>query len=167
MWLAKQLQGSPSPKPTYKNHQSALAYPQEVERFLEKEVPKGAMLAPFPVPPFLQWTQVSPILTIPKKDSDKRGVVIDLSFPEGFGVNSGIAKNFVQGYDLSYSLPTPHDLAQQVIENGPGCYLWKADLERAYCQLRSDPLDYPLMCIWSIPGKRDQFQISSHSLGKI
>ena len=30
---------------------------------------------------------------------------------------------------------------------GLQCYMWKADLERAYRQLRSDPLDYPLMGI--------------------
>ena len=105
------------------------------------------MLGPFPVPPFLQWTQTSPLLTVPKKESEKRRVVIDLSFPEGHSVNSGIAKNFFQGAEFNYTLPTVHDLASQVVRNGPGSYLWKADLERAYRQLRSGPLDYPLMCL--------------------
>ena len=105
------------------------------------------MLGPFLVPPFAEWTQTSPLLTVPKRDSDRRRVVIDLSFPEGHSVNSGIAKNIFQGTPFTYTLPTVDDFAQMVVRNGPGCYLWKADLQRAYRQLRSDPLDYPLMCI--------------------
>ena len=135
------------PRLTHTNHQSAISYKQEVDRFVAKEVEKGAMLGPFPEPPFVEWTQTSPLLMVPKKDSDRRRVVIDLSFPEGHSVNTGIAKNIFQGVPFSYSLPTVHNFAQLVMKHGPGCYLWKADLQRAYRRLRSDPLDYPLMCI--------------------
>ena len=62
-------------------------------------------------------------------------------------MNDGVAKNFFQGRDLSYTLPSAADLSSLLIINGPGSYIWKADLERAYRQLRSDPLDYPLMGI--------------------
>ena len=62
-------------------------------------------------------------------------------------VNDGVAKNFFQGRPLSYTLPSAHDLALKISELGPGAFMWKADLERAYRQLRSDPLDYPLMGI--------------------
>ena len=103
--------------------------------------------ARFLPPPFEDWSQVSPIMTVEKKDSASRRVKIDLSYPIGLGVNSGVPKNFFQGDDRQYSLPTIDTLPKWVIQAGRGCLIWKANLERAYRQLRCDPLDYPLMRI--------------------
>ena len=133
------------PTTTMRNHPSATTFPDDVSRFLEKEVRLGAMLGPFEHPPFAPWSQISPLMTVEKRDSSSRRVIIDLSFPEGLGVNSGVPKNYFQGAPRQYSLPTIEDLAQLVLAAGRGCFLWKADLERAYRQLRCDPLDYPLM----------------------
>ena len=135
------------PTSTLRNHPSAFAHSSEVDRFIQKECSKGALLGPFDNPPFSPWSQVSPLMTA-KKDSLRRRVIIDLSFPEGQSVNDGVARNFFQGIDKSYTLPTVHDLAQRIIALGPGTLIWKTDLERAYRQLRSDPLDYPLMGIF-------------------
>ena len=129
------------------NHPSAHAHPADIDRFLQKELSKHAMLGPFPDQPFSPWTQISPLMTVPKKDSEKRRVIIDLSFPHGSSVNDGVAKNFFQGHEMFYTLPSASDLSSLMLSRGPGCFLWKADLERAYRQLRSDPLDYPLMGI--------------------
>ena len=135
------------PTPSDRNHPSAVMFPDQVQKFLDKEVDMGAMLGPFPSPPFYPWSQVSPLMSVEKKDTTSRRIIIDLSFPIGEGVNSGVPKNYFQGSHKHYSLPTVTDLANLVISAGPGSYLWKADLERAYCQLRCDPLDYPLMGI--------------------
>ena len=135
------------PTSTMRNHPSAAAYSAHIDHFVNTEVSKGALLGPFPVLPFAPWTQVSPLMTAPKKDSIKRRVIIDLSFPAGSSVNDGVARNFFQGKHRSYNLPTVHDLAEIVIDQGQGTLMWKNDLERAYRQLRSDPMDYPLMCI--------------------
>ena len=86
-------------------------------------------------------------MTAEKKDILRRRVIIDLSYPDGASVNDGVARNFFKGHETSYSLPTVNDLAQRIISLGPGRLLWKTDLEHAYLQLRSDPLDYPLMGI--------------------
>ena len=92
-------------------------------------------------------------MTRDKKGEDGRTtgkrVIVDLSFPLGASVNSGIDRNNFQGEYRSYSLPTPLDLAKLIIEHGPGCFLWKSDLERAYRQLRvpRGGLDYPLLGI--------------------
>ena len=72
-----------------------------VDRFVDTEVKKGAMLGPIPCPPFLEWTQTSPLMTVPKKDSDNRRVIIDLSFPIGRSVKSGVAKKFFQRNDFT------------------------------------------------------------------
>ena len=135
------------PTSTTKNHPSALMFPDHVQAFIDKEVGLGAMLGPFPAPPFSPWSQVSPLLTVEKRDSSSRRVIIDLSFPLGEGVNSGVPRNFFQGAPRQFSLPTINDLANLIISAGQGSFLWKADLERAYRQLRCDPLDYPLMGI--------------------
>ena len=116
------------PTSTLKNHPSALAHQDEVDKFVQKELSKGALLGPFDKPPFSPWTQVSPLMTAEKKDSLRRRVIIDLSFPNGLSVNDGVARNFFQGYQTSYSLPTVHDLAKRIIELGPGTLLWKTDL---------------------------------------
>ena len=133
------------PTPSAKNHPSATAFMNDVDLFLEKEVRLGAMLGPLKAPPFREWFQTSPLMSVEKKDSDRRRVIIDLSFPEGSSVNDGVLKNHFQGSPLTYKLPTINDMASVVAALGPGAYLWKADLARAYRQLRSDPLDYPLM----------------------
>ena len=133
------------PTPSDRNHPSAMTFLDDVDAFLDKELGMGAMLGPFDVPPFTEWFQTSPLMTVPKKESQKRRVIVDLSFPIGQSVNDGVLKKHFQGSPCSFKLPTVSDLADLVATLGPGTVLWKADLERAYRQLRSDPLDYPLM----------------------
>lgn len=81
----------------------------------------------------------------PKKDSTKRRIIIDLTYPEGNGVNSGINIHSVLGKDISYKLPSIWDLVAHLQSLGPGAWIWVADLQRAYRQLRVDPLDTPLL----------------------
>ena len=44
-------------------------------------------------------------------------------------------------------LPSPLDLARKIVSYGPGVLLYKADLSRAYRQLRSDPLDWAFLAM--------------------
>ena len=149
-WPASYTAPTP-PTASHRNHPSALRHPTAVEAFIDKEIHKQALLGPFESPPFDTWCQISPLMTRDKKGEDGRTtgkrVIVDLSYPLGASVNSGIDRNNFQGEYRSYSLPTPLDLAKLIIESGPGCFLWKSDLERAYRQLRVDPLDYPLLGI--------------------
>ena len=131
------------PVPTMKNHASALRFPKEIDKFIQKELDKDALLGPFETPPFDTWTQISPLMTRDKPDGSGKRVIIDLSFPVGASVNDGILKS----KDSQYTLPTPLDLADLLLREGRGCYMWKSDLSRAYRQLRVDPLDYPLLAI--------------------
>lgn len=135
------------PHPTWDNHPSARDYPSHVQDFLDKECGHGVMLGPFPSPPFTPWVQVSPLMTRPKKEEGKRRVILDLSFPEGRGVNAGILMNCYEGEQLNYTLPTVLDFTALIAAAGAGAWLWKVDLERAYRQLRIDPLAYPLLGI--------------------
>ena len=63
------------------NHYSALAHPQAVQEYLDKEVYPRAMLGPVNE---LRAEEVhcSPLMTRPK-DMDKGRVILDLSYPRG------------------------------------------------------------------------------------
>lgn len=111
------------------------------------ELQHQALLEPFPTPPFQPWVRISPLMTQSKKDSTDRRIIVNLSFPEGRSANDAIDPADHLGNDISYSLPTIADLVMRVKDQGANCYLWKADLTRAYRQLLADPLDAPLLGI--------------------
>lgn len=132
------------PKVVEKNHPSATQHSQHVKDFIQTEISFRAMVGPFEDPPFLPWTRISPMMTRPKKESELRRIIVDLSYPEGESVNAGIDISNVLGRDTSYSLPNIMDLVTRLQAQGRGSVIWKADLARAYRQLRIDPIDMPL-----------------------
>ena len=129
------------------NHSSSRAHPQHVDHYIDTELSHQAMLGPFSSPPFNQWFRTNPLLTRPKQDSDKRRMILDLSFPAIGSVNAGIPSNQLDSAPFKLTLPTPHVLANRIRQLGHGCHVYKIDLSRAYCQLRSCPLDWPLLGI--------------------
>lgn len=86
-------------------------------------------------------------MTRPKKNTNKRRVIIDLSFPEGDLVNDGIIIKSIYGPDTTYTLPSIVDLTANVQSLGEHAWIWKADLARAYRQLSLDPIDTPLLAM--------------------
>lgn len=135
------------PLPVLKNHPSAIDYPDHVRHFISTEKRFEALEGPIHAIPFKPWSRISPLMTRPKRGTHERRVIVDLSFPEGAAVNSGIDTSVYLGTDISFTLPTISDLIAKLQTEGPGAYIWKADLARAYRQLRSDPVDAPLLCI--------------------
>lgn len=129
------------------NHKSALEFPDHVSKFIDVELSHHALVGPFTHPPFHPWNRLSPLMTRPKKNSPDRRVIVDLSFPSGLDVNSGIDITNILGQNVTYSLPSISDLISKLKLEGPGAFIWKADLSRAYRQFRIDPLDAPLMGI--------------------
>lgn len=122
------------------NHQSAIRYPNHVNSFIAKEIKHNAIVGPFSEPPFTPWCRVSPLMTQPKKESQERRIIMDLSFPHGQSPNDGIDTSDHLGKDISYSLPSVADLITKLQTQGPGSWIWKADLS-----IRIDPLDTPLL----------------------
>ena len=70
-----------------KNHKGLSEYQLEVRNYLEKKMSYKAVLGPFSEIPFSNECCISPLNTVSKKDSSKRHVILDLSFPEGATVN--------------------------------------------------------------------------------
>lgn len=137
---------SPHPPESFKNnHPSGNSYKDHVRDFISTELNHDAIVGPFENEPFAPWTCISPIMSRPKKDTEKRRIIIDLSYPEGHGVNTGINIHSVFGRDISYTLPNIWDLTVSLKVIGHNAWIWKADLQRAYRQFRLDPLDTPFL----------------------
>lgn len=133
------------PTSVQENHPSGNNHMTHVNSFIHTELTHQAIVGPFKDPPFFPWTRNNPIMTRPKKDTQQRRIIIDLTFPQDEGVNQGIDIHSILGRDISYSLPNIWDLTTCLQTLGAGAWVWKADLQRAYRQLRVDPLDTPFL----------------------
>lgn len=133
------------PTSVQSNHPSATAHMDHVERFIQKELQHKAVVGPFPQLPFHPWVRISPLMTREKRDSDERRIILDLSFPPQQSVNDGINIQSHFGKNITYTLPCIADLISRLKDQGEGALIWKADLTRAYRQMRADPIDTPLL----------------------
>ena len=126
------------------NHRGATDFPEHIERFLKREVEAASVMGPFKSSPFDIPTTVSPLNTVPKRDSANRRVIVDLSFPKCKpleSVNGGISRDCYLGDPIQLRYPSVDNLVNLVRCKGPGCCLFKCDLSRAYRQLPVDPGD--------------------------
>lgn len=133
------------PVSVQENHASARMHDAHVKHCVDTELAHKAIAGPFSSPPFQPWTRLSPLMTRPKRDSDKRRVIVDMSFPDGHAVNDGIKISSIYGRDTTYTLPSIKDLASLIQKAPATAWLWNTDLARAYRQLRVDPIDTPLL----------------------
>ena len=99
------------------------------------------IVGPFNEPPFSPFW-ISPLNSVPKQDTDERRVIVDLSWPIGYGVNDGIDSDLYLGEPSDLHFPTTDDIIEMIQRNGPGCLIYKRDLRRAYRQFPVDPADY-------------------------
>ena len=131
-------------QPTDFNHPSARQFSEHVDFYIQTELGWGALAGPFTEPP-VSYFHSSPLMTRPKKDSEKRRVIVDLSWPEGASINDGIQSDWYLDRPASISLPTVDYMEQRLFSLGRGAYIYKTDLARGYRQLRVDPTDWPLL----------------------
>ena len=125
------------PIPADTNHKGATMYPEVIENYIDTELRLGATMGPFTIPPFIDRIGISPLSTRPKKESAKRRIIMDLSFPMGRSVNDGIDKNTYNGEQIRLTYPSIDTLAQRIAQLGPGCLIWKKDL---LCYFRQVPV---------------------------
>lgn len=111
-----------------KNHQSALAYPEHVQEYINKEVSHNAIVGPFSMIPFTRF-HISPLMTREKKGtSDSRRVIMDLSFPHGTSVNTGIPKDEYLGHPTGLTYAKIDDLVRIILRH-ESPLVWKLDLK--------------------------------------
>ena len=73
------------------NHLSSSLHPEEVSKYLQKEIEHNAIWGPFKSNPF-NWFRTNPLMVRPKKEEGKYRVILDLSFPCCMSVNSFIPR---------------------------------------------------------------------------
>lgn len=135
------------PTPTVGNHPSASAHSQAIKDFISTELDYKAVVGPFQLAPFTPWFRTSPLMTRAKKGTNERRIIVDLSYPNTSAVNDGIDPTSHIGINITYTLPTIGDLITQLEIHRKGAFFWKADLRRAYRQIKIDPLDSPFLGI--------------------
>ena len=126
------------------NHASAIQYPSHVDAYLQDETKYGAILGPFSTNP-MSNCHYSPFLTREKSGSDKRRVIIDLSWPQGCSVNSGIDKNSYLGVDFALTFLSVDHITAELTHLGTAAHLFKIDVSWAFHHVKLDPSGYDLL----------------------
>ena len=144
-WPTGRLPTMQPPAKTFKNHKGATDHPEALQKYIQKEKQMGAVIGSFSVIPFKEQVGISPISTRPKKSSQDRRVIIDLSFPPGEAVNDGMIKDNYMGQYVKLTFPRVDDLALRIYTLGKEAMMLKVDLSRYFRQLPMDPGDYSLV----------------------
>ena len=134
------------------NHSSAIRYPQQVQQYISKELNANCLLGPYVTPPWDQHVAVSPMSTRPKKDTWKRRIIMDLSWPkDGRSVNAGVSADKYLHQPMILVYPTIDYICRHAAKYQPGELLgYKKDMDRAFQQVPMDLCDWPLLGItWS------------------
>ena len=119
------------------NHPSAEAYYHQVTDYITTEMQMGSLLGPFAMLPWQTQVAVSPLSMTSKKDSPKRRILMDMSWPhDGTSVNDGIPRDVYlhQPYKLQY--PTIDALCRRAVQLRGDCFGYKKDIFM-------DPSDWP------------------------
>ena len=102
------------------------------------------MLGPLRDPP-IDSLHISPFMTRDKSSSDNRRVIIDLSWPKGQSVNSGVDSDRYLDVDFVLTYPSIDNITDEVLKLGKGCQIFKVDINRAFHQVPIDPGDLDLL----------------------
>ena len=116
------------PTPVRPNHPSALLHPSDKNSFIANEVSFSAPAGPFQANPLSRSVTLSPLLTVPNKESPSRRFVRDLSFPPEQSVNSGISTDTYLGKPNKLRLPGVDALVALVQAFGSGSLPFAKDL---------------------------------------
>ena len=99
------------------NHSSALAFPRDLSKYFEVETSLQAMGGPFGKSPF-ENLHFSPLMSRPKPDGTRR-VIVDLSWPQGGGVNTYISDGVYDEVVFQLKYPTIDHIVQKIQSLGP------------------------------------------------
>ena len=87
-------------------------------------------------------------MTLHKPNSDRR-IIVDLSWPHGASVNTGIDKLSYLNSEFDLTLPTVDDITTELKRLGRGALFYKVDVSRVLRHVKVDPGDYDLLdLIW-------------------
>ena len=126
------------------NLSSATQYPKDVDAYIQEETSYGDILGPFKENP-IKNSHTSPFMTRNKPNSDRRRVIIDLSWPQGVSVNAGINKDTYLGSPFALTFPTVDVSSEELKCLERGALLYKIDVSRVFQHVHIDPGNYDLL----------------------
>lgn len=135
-----------NPAPTFRNHKGAVEFPEAVDSYITREIAANRLIGPVVTPAFQNRTTFSPLTSRPKRDSNSRRIICDLSWPIGRSVNDGIPEDtyMYQKYRIIY--PSVDTICARIKQLQPAKVLiFRRDLAHAFRQLPLCPRDWPLM----------------------
>ena len=106
-----------------------------MEHYLNEEASFGAILGLFDAPP-ISNLHISPFMTGPKSTAEHKRVIIDLSFPKGNSVNSGVSSDHYLNTSFILPLPTIDNITQKVRKFGKGSLIYKIYISRAFRHIK-------------------------------
>ena len=112
-------------------------FPEATQEYIAFEREFGTLLGPFnDVPhPTVTW---SPLMT--RHKGSVRRVILDLTYGD-FSVNKATCKETYDGTPFTLKLPKLDDLVPTLMDLGDDARLLKADISRAFRNVRIDPGD--------------------------
>ena len=117
-------------------------FPDHVDKYIQEELKFGAMIGPFELP---IKVHISPFMTRDKHDSDTRHTIMNLSWPKGCSVNSGIQGDTYLGTTFELHYPSVDDLVNRLNTLGPSAKIFKVDISRAVRHINIDHGDIDLL----------------------
>lgn len=121
------------------NMKSALLHPDVVRDYLEAERVRGTLLGPF-LPADTKGVHINRFGVLEKKQAGKWRLIVDLSHPAKYSVNNGISPELCS---LTYT--KVDQVAQKILELGPGTEMGKIDVKSAYRIVPVHPADRHLL----------------------
>ena len=121
------------------NHKSTLLYKSHILEKIDYERQLGKIAGPFLGKPF-PYFRVNPLGCIPKKDNCGYRMILDLSLPLEFSVNSFIPDSFATVKYESFDT-----VVNFIINSGRGALIAKADIKDAFRIIPVHPDDYHLL----------------------
>ena len=100
--------------------------PEQVERYIEKEMGMGRLIGPYDAVPFEMW-KISPVGLVPKAATGEYRVIHHLSYPAGGSVNDGIPRERVA---VQYG--SIDDAIGAIMSRKSVAFMSKCDIECAY-----------------------------------
>ena len=139
-WFPYRIQPRRSPSPTiYKQSSLCNGQCSGCCRLYQVEVEVGRLVGPLGEH-VLPLVKTSPIGLVPKSHQvDKWRRIVDLSFPRGLRVNSGIISRVI--------INQVDDAVNLILQLGLGTELVKLDLKSAYCLVPIHQEDHDLMVV--------------------
>ena len=104
-------EGDEYPVPAETNHLGATRYSEHIDEYLKTKIEIRATIGPFTILLFFRRIGISPLLSRPKRGSDSRRVILDISFPFGQSVSDGK----YCGDDIKLMYPTINKLVECIM----------------------------------------------------